>query len=353
MREKPNVVEDDLLACLHERYGITTVTLDFLPLGADYDAGVYRVRGEDGNSYLLKIKSGPLYEPGYLVSRYLREQGIASVVTPIPTKSNALWTQVGTWTTLVFPFIEGDTSWTGMTAQQWQETGRTLKQIHQVVLPAKGFEGVRKETFDPSEYARWLRAFDAQHAHTEGKNAAERLILSAWITYRDTIHTAVASLEKLAEALQQRSGPYVICHADLHASNLLRTQDGCVFVIDWDDVKLAPRERDFIYAREQRANGPSWDNTTPFFQGYGETEIDWTALTYYLWERVAQDLIAYAESALFEDKWSEETRIESARIFHSILAGEGEEAVTAALAAAAHLPPEFAIHGDKSPDERR
>jgi len=343
MREKPNVVEDDLIACLQEQYGIATVTLDFLPLGADYDAGVYRVEGEDGNCYLLKIKSGPLYEPGYLVSRYLRELGMVSVVAPIPTKSDSLWTQVGIWTALVFPFIEGDTSWTGMTPQQWQEAGRTLKQIHQIVLPATGFEGVRKETFDPSAYARWLRTFDAQHAHTEEKTVAERLILSAWTTYRDTIYIAIASLEKLAAALRKQSGPYVICHADLHASNLLRTQDGRVFVIDWDDVKLAPRERDFIYAREQRAGGPSWENTTPFFQGYGETEIDWVALTYYLWERVAQDLIEYAKSALFEDKWSEETRMESARIFHSILAGGGGEAVTAALAAASHLPPELIV----------
>lgn len=341
MREKPNVVEDHLIACLQEQYGIATAKLEFLPLGLDYDAGVYRVVGEDGNCYLLKIKTGSLYEPGYLVSRYLREQGITSVVAPILTKSDSLWTQVGTWTALVFPFIEGDTSWTGMTAQQWQEAGRALKQIHQVVLPTEGFEGVCQETFDPSEYTRWLRAFDAQHAHTEGKNAAERIILSDWVMYRDIIHTAAASLEKLGAALQQRSGPYVICHADLHASNLLRTQDGRVFVIDWDDVKMAPKERDFIFTRELRASGPSWDRTTPFFQGYGETEIDWVALTYYLWERAAQDLISFTTSVFFEEQWNEETRMESARIFHTIL--PDGEAITAAFAAATHLPPELAV----------
>src|SRR5690349_10151740 len=109
MREKPNIAEEQLRACLQDQYGLTVVTLDFLPLGLDYDAAVYRVVSEDGSNYLLKIKAGPLYEPGCLMARYLRDQGITAVVAPLPTKNNTLWTQVGTWTALVYPFIEGDT----------------------------------------------------------------------------------------------------------------------------------------------------------------------------------------------------------------------------------------------------
>ena len=38
------------------------------------------------------------------------------------------------------------------------------------------------------------------------------------------IHTVVASLETLAHVLQRQSEPYVICHADLHPSNIIRGQ---------------------------------------------------------------------------------------------------------------------------------
>ncbi len=64
----------------------------------------------------------------------------------------------------------------------------------------------------------------------------------------------MASLEKLAEVLQSRTLPYVISHADLHPANLLRDPLGHVFVIDWDEVMLAPKERDFIFVKASSAD---------------------------------------------------------------------------------------------------
>src|SRR5215472_10652290 len=159
MREKPDIPEEHLRACLQDQYDLIPVTLEFLPLGLDYNAGVYRAVSEQGTAYLLKATSRQLYEPRCLVPHYLKEQGITSVVAPVPTKSNALWTRAGDWAVIVHPFIDGDTSLTGMTDEQWKEVGTIFKRIHQVMLPPLGFESLRKETFDPTEHARWLRVF--------------------------------------------------------------------------------------------------------------------------------------------------------------------------------------------------
>jgi spectinomycin phosphotransferase len=60
-----------------------------------------------------------------------------------------------------------------------------------------------------------------------------------------------------------------------------------VFVIDWDDVMLAPKERDFLFIPEYRVDSLTQQEISPFFQGYGVgTEIDWAALAYYRCERV-------------------------------------------------------------------
>jgi spectinomycin phosphotransferase len=48
MREKLGVSEDILRTCLQEHYGLTPITLEFLPLGLDTRAEVYRVMSEDG-----------------------------------------------------------------------------------------------------------------------------------------------------------------------------------------------------------------------------------------------------------------------------------------------------------------
>ena len=126
MREKPAIPDELLRTTLQDQYDLVPVTLEFLPMGLDYSAGVYRVVSEQGSAYLLKVTSRPLYEPGYLVPRYLNEQGITSVVAPIPSGSGGLWTQLEEWTVIVYPFIDGDTSWTGMTDEQW-EVGLALK----------------------------------------------------------------------------------------------------------------------------------------------------------------------------------------------------------------------------------
>lgn len=329
MREQPRIPEEPLRACLRDQYDLLPITLEYLPLGLDYNSWVYRVVSQQGTSYLLKARSGPLYEPGCLVPSYLKDQGIASVVAPLRTKSNTLWTWVGAWTVIVYPFIEGDTSFMGMTDEQWREVGTIFKRIHQVIVPAEGFESVRKETFDPAEYARWVRAFETQHTRSEGGSASQRALRSSWVAHQSTIHTGIYYLEKLAVLLQGRSGPYVICHADLHPANLIRDHAGHVFVIDWNDVMLAPKERDFIFVRELQADA--------FWEGYGQREIDWIALTYYLWERVVQDVIECAKDVFFNDDLGEETRADVVRLFDEILIGRSST-INAAYAAGAHLP---------------
>ena len=329
MREQPKIPEEQLRACFQDQYDLYPVTLEFLPLGLDYNAGVYRVVSEQGTAYLLKVTSRSLYEPRCLVPRYLKDQGITSVVAPVPTRSGALWTQLEEWTVIVYPFIDGDTSLTGMMNEQWKEVGTIFKRIHQVMLPPFGFESLQKETFDPTEYAQWVRTFEAQHLYSRHDGSgSSRALRADWVAHQSTIHTVVTSLEKLAGVLQRRAGPYVICHADLHAANLLRDHAGHVFVIDWDEVMLAPKERDFIFVREPQA--------AAFWEGYGRTEIDWVALTYYLWERVIQDVIVNAQDVCFREDLGEETKADIAQMFDEYLL-EGGDNITAAYEASARL----------------
>ncbi len=337
MREPPNIPVESLRACLREQYDLAAVTLEFLPRGRDYDAGVYRVVSEQGVAYLLKVTSRPLSAASRLVPRALHDQGITAVVAPVATRSNALWTQLAGWTVIVYPWIAGESSLTGMTPALWRETGAVFKRIHQAWLPPDVSSSLRKETFDPSAYARWVRAFEAEHPHgrdgRDGESEAVCALRAAWVAHQPTIHMVVTSLETLAAALQSRSLPYVICHADLHAANLLRDAAGRVFVIDWDEVMLAPKERDFIFVREPQA--------AAFWDGYGERAIDWVALTYFRWERVVQDLIEDARLVVFRDDLGEESKADAAQAFAATFAAGNN--LAAAYAAAAHLPGDLNI----------
>ncbi|MBA2679443.1 MAG: aminoglycoside phosphotransferase family protein [Ktedonobacteraceae bacterium] len=342
MREQPKISDEHLRTSLREHYDIYPTTLEFLPIGLDYHAGVYRVVSELGTPYLLKIKSGSLYEPGCLVPRLLYDQGITSVVAPLPTRSNTLWTRVEDWNVIVYPFLVGDTSWTGMMDEQWKDLGSIFKRIHQVILPSSGFESLRNETFDPTEYTHWIRAFEIQHLQEVAEESvSKRALRLSWIAHQPAIHMVVSSMEKLAGVLQSQALPFVVCHADLHPANLLRDQAGRVFVIDWDEVMLASKERDFLFINEIPANNDALPGTPAFFQGYGQVDIDWTALTYYRYERVIQDLIACTQEVFCRDDLGEETKADSVQLFQAILTKGGE--IDAATQALTHLAPDLAI----------
>ena len=202
--------------------------------------------------------------------------------------------------------------------------GEVDKRICQVGLPNDVKSLMRR-----SQHARWIRTFEAQHVHDlSSASASQRALRSSWRAHQPTIYRAMVILERLAEVLRSRTLLYVICHADLHARNLIRDPSGHVFVIDWDEVMLAPKERDFIFLRKPYSEA--------FFQGYTYTEVDWSLLTYYLWERVVQDLIYDAHHVCFRGDWTEETRAQVAQMFHDSL-GPGGSNLRAASEASAYL----------------
>ncbi len=147
MHKSPKIPEERLQARLQDQYNLIPITLEFLPMGLDYNAGVYRVVSQQDIPYLLKATSRPLYEPRCLIPRYLNDEGITSVVAPIPTTTGTLWTHLDQWTIIIYPFIEGETTWTGMTDEQWLEVGTIFRQIHRVKLPPSGYALARRRWF--------------------------------------------------------------------------------------------------------------------------------------------------------------------------------------------------------------
>ena len=136
---------------------------------------------------------------------------------------------------------------------------------------------------------------------------AERLA-TGWREKRQEIATLVERAADLAQELREKSLPFVLCHTDLHAGNVLLGADGELAIVDWDDPILAPKERDLMFFGA--GVGAIWDTAreeTLFYQGYGPVEIDLTALAYYRYERIVADFASYGEQ-IFEAQGGVEDR---------------------------------------------
>jgi spectinomycin phosphotransferase len=122
--------------------------------------------------------------------------------------------------------------------------------------------------------------------------------------------------------LQQQSHDLVLCHADIHTANLLLAPDGSLFVVDWDQPVLAPKERDLLFVVGGTVGGFIIGSREDdlFFQGYGKTEIDWLALAYYRYEWIVADVGGFGEQVFLMDAVGDETKEDGLRLFRLLFA---------------------------------
>lgn len=316
--DKPNLNDEQIAIALQESYGVNITQIEFLPLGYDFDAGVYRVRDDNAQDYFLKIRRNVVYEPGIHVARYLKAHGIRQVVAPLPLVTRELWGKASDYALLLYPYIEGSSGMdVGLTDAQWIEYGQMLRELHSVRLPVALANTLRCESFIPTGHAlRVLRQFHAKIEQEVYTDPLQQQLVAFWYNHQAEIGHIIERTEALSQRLQTHPHDFLLCHADIHTNNLLLTEQGVLFVVDWDQPMLAPKERDLMFIRDKGIGfGPDARQEALFFEGYGEAEVDALALAYYRYEWLAQDLGSYAEMVFAQDGVSSETRAESAHLF--------------------------------------
>src|SRR5829696_6383299 len=302
MRDDPGLSKDVIAACLAANYGLDVITVQFLPLGYDANASVYRVVDRAGMDWFLKIRNGPVYEPGLLVPRALIERGIPTILAPLPARSSRLWCPLDGhpgYTVVLYPFIHGENAMlAGLSDEQWRAFGAALRAVHDSGLEER-FRGLlRSETFALPSAALIRQLLNKVHGRPFESPIADGLA-AFWQERAGRIEQVLGRAEKLGRSLRTRRFALVLCHADIHAANILVAEGRGIWMIDWDGLLIAPRERDLLFVIGSRiARVVTPDDEERFFEGYGPVEIDPDALVYYRYERIAEDLGEFGKSVL-------------------------------------------------------
>jgi hypothetical protein len=63
--------------------------------------------------------------------------------------------------------------------------------------------------------------------------------------HSDGIREAVEEGRRLRDLVTGRTGDWVLCHSDLGGGNILKDGTGALSVVDWDEMRLSPMEKDF------------------------------------------------------------------------------------------------------------
>ena len=324
MREDPGLDIEGLYACLDAHYGLRVASVAFLPVGYDPAAAVYRVISSDGNAHFLKVRFGPVHEPGLLVPRALIECGIPNALAPLRTRSSNLWCPLDGCSVVLYPFVRGESAMVaGLSAAQWRGFGSTLRAVHASGLGERLRGRLPVEAFSLPSAALVRRRLSALVGETDFEGAAARLA-AFWRERDGRIRRTLARAEALGDSLRVRPFEHVLCHADIHAANVLVGDDGGIRLIDWDGPLIAPGERDLLSvvgSKIARAVEPREEAL--FFEGYGRVEIDPEALVYFRYERVIEDIGEFGKGVFLDLGLSEHARTQETDLLTSFFAPGG------------------------------
>lgn len=306
MIEKPGISDQKIIVTLNENYSVQVNHIEFMPIGNDASAFTYRVETENQTSYFLKLKKGHSNFAGLFVPRFLKDNGIKQAIAPLSTKSQELWVHVGDFALILYPFITGmEAIQVGMTDAQWTEFGSALKRIHAAKLDENTLPYVAQESFSP----KWSGRARTLHEQVNVRNyddPYQKQLAIFWKENNEKIQTLIERAETIGKRLQQTDLDFVLCHADIHTANILITQDQNMFIVDWDETLLAPKERDLmfilsgdtIHTREEQR----------FFDGYGKVKINQPALAYYRYEWCIQEIGDFGERVFVTKDAGENTK---------------------------------------------
>ena len=312
MSARPDIADSEIVSCIKTMYGISIATVSFLHIGGDLDTSVYRLETEDHTAYFCKLRRGDFDPTTVELPRFLWDQGVQALIPPLATLSGQLFTPLNEFTLTLANFVEGIEGYeVELTASQWANFGKTVKQLHTTTLPTKFNQHIRKEEFDSTWRERCLAILG--RLETE---SFKDPIINEWVTFlypkRGMVLDAVKRAEKLAAQLSSTPLEHVLCHSDLHPGNLLIDRRHSLFIVDWDYPMLAPKERDLMFIGGGQGYKPyvAKQEETLFYKGYGPSQIDPVALTYYRYERAITD-IAVESSRILLETLSEGERAEA------------------------------------------
>jgi spectinomycin phosphotransferase len=313
MKQTPS--DERIIDCLSTEYGIKVTGLIFLPIGADMNASVYKAEAHDQSYYFIKLKRGHHHDISATIIALLHQTGIQHIIPPIKNTRGQPIQHIDDFTLIVSPFFEGQDGFSrDLTDDQWVTLGKVMRQIHEIDVPPSIQRKIRREDYSP----KWREAVRSFYADIELKPSTDE-ISSKFVAFMKDhavmIHRLVDRAEQLGKQIQDQSPDFVLCHSDIHGGNVLIDGNNIIYMVDWDDPIMAPKERDLMFIGGGVAN--VWNKPHEekyFYKGYGNTEINMAILTYYRHERIVEDIALIGQQLLMtsEDK---QTRIESYKHF--------------------------------------
>jgi hypothetical protein len=262
MRTPPDIDRDQLESTLQTEWAIVPETLSHVALG--FGSHNWNLTTVDGDRYFVKIdklrgETDEAYrelERAFSTALTLRQvAGLDFVVAPIATiAGNSVARLNDEYAVSVFPMIDGRSGLFGDTREPAAEAEvkALLSRLHSNTHHVIDIAGTDEFAIEGRDFLESALA----DLHTEWHSGPFSEPLRAHLTASaDDIRGALKRYDDLVSQVIAASPALVITHGEPHPGNVMKTDDGLVF-IDWDTALLAPAERDTWWLTDPADDSP-------------------------------------------------------------------------------------------------
>ena len=287
----PSVEVDEaaLGRLVEERYGGDTSGLRFVPVGGDgwhYRCPPFWVS-------VRRDRQGHWPE-AYESAGELARSGLEFVLAPLADGNGRVVHRVGRFPVVVLPLVDGVTlDESGYGEGDAAQVAVLCERLHAARCTAE-LPMERYELPFANELREGLSAARGAGRHTGPYGEALRELVER---NRASIEGIVEEIGELAATCRADATPLVLTHGEPNGGNVLRAEDGRLYLIDWGDLAYGPPERDWI-----QMSGSGLDLTIrPAFERF--YELRWVLSE--VAEYVARFAAPHVGSAEDDDKWKE------------------------------------------------
>jgi hypothetical protein len=227
----------------------------------------------------------PATLPGLPVLAALHRAGVRGLTVPVPAVDGALHVPVRGGVLVLFEHIEGVQS----TDFDAAALGEVMAQVHGTSSP--GGVDVPRESFHP-HYAADLWPTLDRAAAADGDEVVRGL--RAFLhPMGDELHRGWTAFEAVAERCRETAFPLVLTHGDA-LWNVMVDEAGVLHLVDWDELILAPAERDLWFFTER----PEFMRAYRAHRARLAVPLDALAVSYYVHHRYFEELRAFTLTIL-------------------------------------------------------
>lgn len=286
---------------------------DICQVQGGWSALAYKVKTGRG-TYFLKVyekdrastaKWAALIDQYVPVLKWLTRSGLRGrIPLPLLTQNGDYKVEDDHGIYLLYDYIEGETvGERDLTASQVRQLSEIISYLHGFGEEISIDTTALKEDYNNSFVWELRRVLESQPDRMDSD------VKEMFTYYRMPMIKWLIRLDELSVQLQKRNLKMVLCHTDIHNWNLMMSGEDLI-LIDWEGLKLAPAEADFMYLAQQPYYGIFLN---VYQQMHKDFKIDAQALQFYQIRRRLEDIWEFTEQLTF-DKQNGDDRVETLKL---------------------------------------